>query len=62
MFTDKIQWKTQNLNGMYENMAGTFWATTKSLIQGIPIGVLVVIGLIFVGMFIWQFLKDLKVV
>ncbi len=62
MFNEKIQWKSADFSGMFNTMWTAFWATTKTLITGIPIWVLVVVGLIFLGMFVWQFLKDLKVI
>jgi hypothetical protein len=62
MFNQKIQWKSADLSGMFHTMWVAFWSTSKTLIMGIPSWILVVVAIIFIGMFIWQFLKDLKVV
>lgn len=62
MFNEKIQWHSADFSGMFNTMASAFLATTKSIISGIPVWVLVIVGLMFLGMGIWQFLKDLKVV
>lgn len=62
MFNEKIQWHSADFSGMFTTMANAFWATTKSIISGIPVWVLVIVGLMFLGMGVWQFLKDLKVV
>lgn len=62
MFNEKIQWQSADFSGMFNTMAKAFLATTKSIISGIPLWVLVIVGLMFLGMGIWQFLKDLKVV
>lgn len=62
MFNEKIQWQSADFSGMFNTMEKAFLATTKSIISGIPLWVLVIVGLMFLGMGIWQFLKDLKVV
>jgi len=62
MFNKGIVWHSANFGGMWHTMATAMWATTKTILSGIPLPLLIVVGLIFLGMFIWQFLKDLKVV
>jgi hypothetical protein len=62
MFSKNIQWHSANFGDMWGTMSKAFLATTKTLISGIPLPLLILVGLIFLGMFIWQFLKDLKVV
>ena len=61
MFTDKIHWQGVDMGKMWATMIPAFLSTCKSLISGIPLPFIIVIGLIFLGMGIWQFLKDLKV-
>jgi hypothetical protein len=62
MFNEQIKWHSADFSGMFTTMWSAFWATTKTIISGIPVWVLVIVGLMFLGMGVWQFLKDLKVV